>query len=173
MTEQAFGNMVVQYEKLVYTICFQFTRSHHTAQDLAQETFLAAWRHIDSCPEEAAKPWLARIATNKAKDYLKSAYNRRVQTPDTDLPDTGNALFLPKEEPEDITLEKESIQRIESEIRALKEPYLKAAVLYFIEEKSVDEISRLLDRPSKTIHTQLYRAKHQLQKKLKGGPDDG
>ena len=41
------------------------------------------------------------------------------------------------------------------------------------EEKSVDEISQLLDRPPKTIHTQLYRAKNQLQKKLKGGPHDG
>lgn len=166
--------MVLQYEKLVYTICYQFTRNHHTAQDLAQDTFYSAFSHIDSCPSGNEKPWLARIATNKAKDFLKSAYNRRiVSAADDTLPEENGALFLTPSQPEDITLEKETIQKIAAHIRTLKEPYLQVSVLFFLEEKSVEEIATILERPPKTIHTQLYRAKQKLQENLKGESTDG
>lgn len=169
MTEQQFGDLVTQYEKLVYTICYQFTHNHHTAQDLAQETFLSAYSHLDSCPMDNIKPWIARIATNKAKDFLKSAYNRRVLSQDDQtLPEDKGALFMKAEQPEDITMEQEEVRSVAAQIYALKEPYHMVAVMYFLEEKSVEEIALLLKRPPKTVHTQLYRAKNQLQNKLKG-----
>ncbi|MEG1476119.1 MAG: RNA polymerase sigma factor, partial [Oscillospiraceae bacterium] len=73
MQKQDVGVLCEKYERLVYTICYQFTKNHSTAEDLTQETFISAFSHIDTCPKGAEKPWLARIATNKAKDYLKSA----------------------------------------------------------------------------------------------------
>lgn len=174
MTQEQFGEMVLQYEKLVYTICYQFTHNHHTAQDLAQDTFYSAFTHIDSCPSGSEKPWLARIATNKAKDFLKSAYNRRiVSSADDTLPQENGALFLTTPQPEDITLEKEAIEKISNNIQTLKEPYLQVSILFFLEEKSVEEISVILKRPPKTIHTQLYRAKQKLQEFLKGESEDG
>ncbi|MGD9559434.1 MAG: RNA polymerase sigma factor [Oscillospiraceae bacterium] len=170
MNDRQFNEMVGQYERLVYTICYQFTKNHHTAQDLAQETFLSAYSHLASCPAGNEKPWLARIATNKAKDFLKSAYNRRVlAADDTTLPESGDVLFSKQELPEDLTLEREGVLAIEADIRALKEPYHQVAVLYFLQEFSVDEISKRLERPPKTVHTQIWRAKRQLQEKLKGG----
>ena len=75
MNNEQFTHMVQQYERLVYTICYQFTKDHQLAEDLAQETFLAAYSHRGDCPADNYKPWLARIAANKAKDYLKSAYH--------------------------------------------------------------------------------------------------
>lgn len=174
MTKQDFGGIVEKYEKLVYTICYQFTKNHHTAQDLAQDTFLSAYNHIDSCQMENIKPWLARIATNKAKDYLKSAYNRKIQTEGEDgLPENATPLFATNEQPEDIAISRETVQKITAEIEALKEPYASVATLYFLKEKSVDEISQRLERPPKTVHTQLYRAKKILQEKFKGGGYDG
>ena len=65
--------MVQKYQALVYTVCHQLVPDVQEAQDLTQETFLAAWRAIDRCPPGFEKQWLARIAANKAKDYLKSA----------------------------------------------------------------------------------------------------
>lgn len=174
MTDQQFGDFVTQYEKLIYTICYQFTHNHHTAQDLAQETFLSAYSHIGSCPEGNEKPWLARIATNKAKDFLKSAYNRKVYAAaDDTLPEANGALFMATPQPEDITIEKDRVQEIAQNIRSLKEPYHQVAVLYFLEERTVEEISAQLERPPKTVHTQLYRAKQKLQQTLKGGDTDG
>lgn len=162
-----FSEIVTQYERLIYTICYQFTKDHHTAQDLSQETFISAYTHIDSCPADSLKPWLARIATNKAKDYLKSAYNRRVQTAaDDELPETKTVLFAKADMPDDITISREEIRLISEDINALKEPYHKVAVMYFLEEQTVDTIAKRLERPPKTVHTQLYRAKKILQEKL-------
>ena len=80
MTTLEFNALVRQYQGLVYTVCHQLVPDEGDAQDLAQETFLAAWRAIDRCPPGYEKQWLARIASNKAKDYLRSAWVRRVGT---------------------------------------------------------------------------------------------
>ena len=78
MTTLEFNALVRQYQGLVYTVCHQLVPDEGDAQDLAQETFLAAWRAIDRCPPGYEKQWLARIASNKAKDYLRSAWARRM-----------------------------------------------------------------------------------------------
>ena len=89
MTNAEFSKLVGQYQALVYTVCYQLVQDHQTAQDLAQETFLAAYTHMDACPPEHYKPWLARIAANKAKDHLKSAWCRKVGLPGEDaMPET-------------------------------------------------------------------------------------
>ncbi len=75
--------MVQKYQALVYTVCHQLVPDVQEAQDLTQETFLAAWRAIDRCPPGFEKQWLARIAANKAKDYLRSAWVRKMNTPAT------------------------------------------------------------------------------------------
>ena len=77
MTTLEFNTLVQKYQALVYTVCHQLVPDEGDAQDLTQETFLAAWRSIDRCPPGFEKQWLARIASNKAKDYLRSAWVRR------------------------------------------------------------------------------------------------
>ena len=49
MDDARFEQVVEQYERLVYTICYQFTRDSYLAEDMAQEIFLAAYRHKDDC----------------------------------------------------------------------------------------------------------------------------
>lgn len=173
MTKEQFGVVVEQYQKLVYTICYQMVRDHFEAQNLAQETFLAAFTHIDRCREEEMKPWLCRIAANKAKDHLKSAYVRRVQLAreDQEGMESGPGPAAPDLEsaPDDLYIVSEGAENIRAIIRSLHEPYLKVSVLYFLEEKSVDEIAQALGRPRKTVQTQLYRAKLTLQKIIKEG----
>ena len=156
------AEFVGQYEKLVFTVCFQMVRDYQEAQNLAQETFLAAYRSIDRCPPEHYKPWICRIATNKAKDHLKSAYARRVSAPGEEALDA-----LPAQgSPEEAFLAEEGEARIQERIRALPEPYHKVSILYFLEEKPVEDIATLLNRPKKTVQTQLYRAKQILREQL-------
>lgn len=80
-SKEQFSQLVIQYERLVYTICFQLVRSAPAAEDLTQETFLAAYLHRDTMPEGYERQWLGRIAANKAKDYLQSAWNRHTVLP--------------------------------------------------------------------------------------------
>ena len=168
MTNAQFSALVEQYQKLVYTVCYQLVRDHQLAEDLTQDTFVAAFSHMDDCPPDHYKPWLARIATNKARDHLKSAWNRRVTTPgDEAMPDApaltpGSA----PPGPEDLTVSETEAQAIRQMVKDLREPYYQVSVMYFLEERSVEEIARALRRPPKTVHTQLYRAKRLLQQQI-------
>ena len=170
MTNAQFATLVEQYQRLVYTVCYQLVQDHQLAEDLTQDTFVSAFTHMDSCPPEHYKPWLARIAANKAKDHLKSAWNRRVTAPgDEAMPQAppGHWGAAEGQSPEDLTVSRAEAEAIRRMVYQLKEPYLQAAVLFFLQEKSVEEIARALRRPPKTVHTQLYRAKRMLQQKIR------
>lgn len=164
MTNEKFKSLVEQNERLVFSICYQLVRDYHEAQNLAQDTFVAAFAHIDTVTEQNLKAWLARIASNKAKDYLKSAYNRRVSLSE-DMSELD--VLRCESSPEQLCLEGEGAAHIRALILQLKEPYLNVSVLFFLEEKSIDEIVLALERPKKTVQTQLYRARLALQEKLK------
>jgi RNA polymerase sigma-70 factor (ECF subfamily) len=167
MTNEQFKLIVKQYEKLVFSICLQFTRNYHEAENLTQETFISAFKYIDGCDSEKYKQWLARIASNKARDWLKSAYSQHVELAneedDTAQQPDNNPL------PEDSVLTNEGVKEIKRAVLELKEPYKKVSVMFFLEEKDYDQISKQLCRPKKTVQTQVLRAKSILQDKLKGG----
>lgn len=168
MTNAQFAGLVEQYQRLVYTVCYQLVQDHQLAEDLTQDTFVSAFTHMDSCPPEHYKPWLARIAANKARDHLKSAWARRVSAPGDDgMPQAPPPGAAAPPGPEDLTVTRDEAEAIRAMVRSLKEPYLKVSVLYFLEERSVEEISRALRRPPKTVHTQLFRAKKMLQQKIR------
>lgn len=166
MERADFGALMEQYERLVYTICYQFTQNHHTAQDLAQDTFLSVYTHLDSCPADNPKAWVARIATNKAKDHLKSAYNRRVQSMADDTMPSEGALYMSAPQPQEVVQSQSTCSHIADKISQLREPYNTVAVLYFLQNHSVGEIAQRLGRPRKTVQTQLFRARGQLKAQL-------
>ena len=72
MTNAQFAGLVEQYQRLVYTVCYQLVQDHQLAEDLTQDTFVSAFTHMDSCPPEHYKPWLARIAANKKSEAKRS-----------------------------------------------------------------------------------------------------
>ena len=168
MTNAQFATLVEQYQRLVYTVCYQLVQDHQLAEDLTQDTFVSAFTHMDSCPPEHYKPWLARIATNKARDHLKSAWARRVSgAGDDGMPQSRPPGTAAAPGPEDLAVPEDEAAAIRQMVRSLREPYLQVSVMYFLEERSVEEISRALRRPPKTVHTQLFRAKKMLQQQIR------
>lgn len=161
MTKEAFSELVQQYERLVYTICFQLVRDAAAAEDLTQDTFLSAYIHRESLPEGYERQWLARIAANKAKDHLQSAWNRRTVLPgDQDIPP---GLAPPAEE---VALRRGTAAEITAVIAAMKEPYRQVCHLCLLEERSPEETALRLGRPVKTVYTQLSRGKRLLREAL-------
>ena len=168
MTNAQFAGLVEQYQRLVYTVCYQLVQDHQLAEDLTQDTFVSAFTHMHSCPPEQYTPTLARNATNKARYHLKSAWARRVSAPGDDgMPQSPPPGAAAPPGPEDLTVTEDEAAAIRQMVRELKEPYLQVSVMYFLEERSVEEISRALRRPPKTVHTQLFRAKKMLQQKIR------
>ena len=164
MTERQFETMVRDYEKLVYTVCFQVVHDPQTAEDLMQDTFLSAWSHAAQCPADAVKPWLCRIALNKARDHLKSAYSRRVcaaESPELYAPAGAAASGV-----ETLCEAREDARRAAACISGMDEPYRSVCVLYFGQGAPVEQIASVLGRTPKTVHTQLYRARKKLRQSL-------
>ena len=63
-------------------------------------------------------------------------------------------------------MSKDEAGAIRQMVLELKEPYLKVATLFFLEERGIEEIARALERPPKTVHTQLYRARLMLRRQI-------
>ena len=149
LTNASFSQLVVQYERLVYTVCFQLVRDAAAAEDLTQE-------------------WLCRVATNKAKDYLQSAYQRHTLLPGEDNIPPG--LSPPAEE---TVLRRSAAAEIRDLILHMRQPYQPVCRLCLLEEKTPEEAALALGRPVKTIYTQLSRGKRMLREALeRSGNDD-
>lgn len=169
MTKEQFSALVTRYERLVYTICFQLVRDAAAAEDLTQDTFLSAYLHRDRIPEGYERQWLGRVAANKAKDYLQSAWNRRTVLPgDREL---ARGLSPPAEE---AVLRRSAAAEVREAVENLREPYRQVCRLCLLEERSVEEAALALGRPVKTVYTQLSRGRRLLREELeRGGERDG
>ncbi len=164
MNALEFSAMVQRYQALVYTVCHQLVPDEGEAQDLTQETFLSAWRAIDRCPPGFERQWLARIAANKAKDYLRSAWVRRMSTPGDEVLALQGAP--PDGEPEQKVLDEMSAQRLTQMILALREPYKTPCRLVLLEHNSIEQAAKTCGRPEKTVSSQVYRAKKMLAQQI-------
>ena len=159
-SNEYFENLIEEYGNLIFSICYRFTNHYFDAQDLAQETFLSAYRSLDQFDGTYPKAWLTRIATNKCLDYQKQAARKTSPTEDS--------FFLTIEEKQDtleeICLNDDIRNRLLLLIRKLEEPYQSIAYDYFYLEMSPKEIAEKKQKNVKTIQTQIYRTKARMKK---------
>ena len=167
-TNETFSGLVEQYERLVYTVCFQLVRDAAAAEDLTQESFLSAYLHRTSIPEGYERQWLCRVAANKAKDYLQSAYQRHTLLP-------GEEGIPPGQAPpaEETALRRAAEAELRDLILHMREPYQPVCRLCLLEERTPEEAALALGRPVKTVHTQLLRGKKLLRQALERSGNDG
>ncbi len=149
-----------RYQNLIYSICFQFTNDYFDAQDLAQETFLSAYKSMACFDGKNERAWLCRIAANKCLDYLKAAVRRQIPTEEQYFISRSSERSLPERK----LMEQALRQELYDCCMKLKSPYRETAVDYFYYEMDIGEISRKTGRNAKTVQTQVYRAKAMLKK---------
>ena len=152
--------LIDTYENLIFTVCYRLTGNYFDSQELTQETFLSAYKHLSHFDGRNEKAWLTRIATNKCIDYLKRAGRNTYPTEDEyflQLQTRGPTL-------EENILEQEVRTQLLQYCRLLKEPYREIAVLYFYQELGFSEIAQRTGKNLKTVQTQVYRAKAMLKK---------
>lgn len=159
---EAFTKIVKEYTPLLFTVCYRLVHDYQEAENLVQETFLTAYKAIDRFQGTQIKPWLMRIAVNKSKDFLKSSLHTTTE------PVEDETLETAASSPPVYTLleENEGYERLKEACSNLPPPYNQVAILRFVEEKSYEEIARILQKPLKTVQTQGYRAREKLKQVL-------
>lgn len=161
--DEYFIKILNAYEKLVFSICYRMTGNYFDAEDLTQETFLALYKALPSFDGKNPKAFVTRIATNKSLDYLKRAERRTAATEEEEL-----AGYPAKEaEPERILLEKELTDELNKVCQELKPPYNEVALAYYCRGQTAAQIAKMQGKKTKTVQTQIRRAKGMLQKHFK------
>ena len=152
----AFGELVRQYERLVLGVAWSILRDYHAAQDVAQETFVTAYRRLADLKNRGAfGPWVAQIAVRCCHQFRNS---RPMLPLSTD--------HEPTHVPPELLLLNEETDRILTAIRALPEHEQTIVFLRYMEGRDVATIARLTNRPLGTVTKQLSRAVRRLKNLL-------
>ena len=157
------SELIDTYQKLVFSICYKVTEDYFAAEDLAQETFLSVYQKYDTFDGKNEKAWICRIATNKSIDYVRSDVKRNIPTEDSFF----EVMTEGRDGPEEQCMETEIKSDFVQICNSLKPPYDEIARAYYLEEKTVAEIAGDRKINSKTIQTQVYRARDMLKKKYR------
>ena len=155
--------LVQQYEKDLLRICCIYLRNRAAAEDAVQDTFLKAFKSMDSFRGESSeKTWLIRIALNCCRDYRRSAWYRYI-----DFRVSVDQLPVLRSDPpsdEHIALT--------TAIMKLKPKYMEVVLLYFYEGYPIREIAKMLKLTEAAVSVRLRKAKQKLRSELEGGEDD-
>ena len=165
----AFAELVRRHQSTVRACLRKLTAGNHAlADDLAQETFILAWRNLRSFRQEARfSTWLYRIATNR---WLADARKRKEELLGDradDLPDDETGGVVPGDamgsDPARATILKLDLERA---MRALSEGERAAIVQCYHNDLTHEEAAYVLDLPVGTVKTHVLRGKQKLKAAL-------
>ncbi len=163
--KNAFRALVLRYQRMVFSFLGRFLFQAQVLEDLAQETFLRAYRHIaDFNAEKGASfsTWLITIARNLAINE-KAKKKRRREHPSSFM-ELNQALA--EESPQDI-LEKSNLHsRVHDAINQLPEKFHTAVILSYFDELSIEEIAQIEECPVGTVKSRVFRGKQILRQIL-------
>ncbi|MDR7074947.1 RNA polymerase sigma factor SigW [Fictibacillus barbaricus] len=166
--QEAFEGIVDLFKDKIYRHCFRMVGNGHEAEDLAQETFLKAYRNIDKYNNDFKfSTWIFRIATNLCIDRLrkkKPDYYLDAEVPGTEGANIYSQLAVEDPLPEEVVTENERRNELQQEIMKLPEKYRTAIVLKYVEDLSLEEISQIMDIPVPTVKTRIHRGREALKK---------
>src|SRR5712692_4488433 len=164
--QDAFAQLVQQHQRRVFNLVFRMLGQYEEANEVSQETFLAAWQGLPSFRGDACfSTWLYRIAYNCALKQLEQRKHdialQVVVQAEQVVANTG------REEPVDAALERHARQALVHEhLSELPAKYRIVLVLRHLQEMTYEEMAEILTMPIGTIKTHLFRARNLLKERL-------
>lgn len=142
-----FRRFIEQYENYVVTIALRILGNREEAKDAAQETFIKLYRSLDRLDREKnEKNWVCTIAVNTCRDHFRKRHREgTVPLEGMDLPARPNPID-------------ERLWARELLLR-LPLPFREVLVLFYMEDRSVKEISKILKLPEILVKVRLFRAR--------------
>lgn len=161
---RAFNELMNRYKRQVYSLILRIVHNPADAEDLAQDTFIKAYRNLAAFdPQYPLLTWLFKIAHNTSIDHLRSCKGSTVTIDDEENPieleDTAPSL----EEKMERESEKALIERM---VATVPDPYREVLVLRHQQELSYEEIAEVMQIPVGTVKVRLFRGREILKNKL-------
>ena len=176
--QRAFEMLVVKYQRRVERLIGRMVRDTDLVPDIAQETFIRAYKALGQFRGEAQfYTWLYRIAVNTAKKQLLELKRDPLVTMSAlksqeDDETSGSELELngqvaDAETPEALLASKEIAQAVNEAMAALPKELGQAIALREIEGLSYEEIAQALDCPIGTVRSRIFRAREAISARIK------
>lgn len=161
----AFEVLVRKYQDRIIRVLYLLLGNADDAQDVAQETFIRAFRCINAFKGTASfATWLHRIAINSARNWIRDC--KREKEILTSADDIWHSV---SDKPEDSLLAKERTLEIRSALAQLPTHYREAIILRHFDELSYEEIAEVQQVPIGTVRSRLAKARMLLQTYLGHG----
>ncbi len=166
--EEKYTGYVQLYADTMLRIAINYCRELADAEDIVQEAFLKLYETgTEFSDDEHVKRWLIRVTINACKNYLSSAWKRRMQ------PMGFQELQLAQDfgsyaNPSWISAYSKESSALFLAVTSLPEKYRSVVHLYYYESYSTKEIAQILQKKETTIQTRLMRARKMLKQQLKG-----
>lgn len=169
-SEPAFEQIVRRYQRPIISLLLRLTGDPALAEDLAQETFVKAFRSLAAFDAtRRLSAWIFRIAHNTAVDAMRRRRPVTVALSDPSAPDHPGAVEAaapPSADP----VEREALRRaLDSAIGLLKPDQREAVALRYDEGLAFEEIGQILGIPEATARSHVHRARKELMRLLSAG----
>jgi RNA polymerase sigma-70 factor (ECF subfamily) len=164
----SFNQLVLRWERPIYALAYRVIGREEDARDVAQETFLRAFRALSGFKGQAKfSSWLYRITLNLCRDWIR----RERRAPVAQAPEGVDLIELaseaePLETIEDLVARRELGRAVARAMATLPEEQRTAIVLKEYHGLTFQEIAELLDCPLSTVKTRLYQGLSVLRKQL-------
>jgi RNA polymerase sigma-70 factor (ECF subfamily) len=160
----AFEALYDKYKGQIYRTALAITHQREAAEEILQDCFLRAYRHIHKVNSEAhLSPWLHRIAINLAHNWIAR------ERPWASLEEFVDWLTVsPRLSPERIVEEKELQDVVQQAVDSLEFRQRAVVILFYLQGFNLTEIAYVLDCPVGTVKSRLYHARENLRRKLMG-----
>ena len=174
--QKAYELLVLKYQRRIQRLIGRMVRDVDLVEDIAQETFIRAYRALAQFRGEAQfYTWLYRIAVNTAKKALvdmkrdptvSESALRGGSDEEDETSGVENELTSP-ETPETVLAAKEIANAVNAAMEALPEELRQAVTLREIEGLSYEEISEMMNCPIGTVRSRIFRAREAISAKVK------
>lgn len=173
-SEKAYRELLDRYQRPVFSLIYRMVRDREQAEDLAQETFVKVFNHIDRFdPKYKFSSWIFKIASNLTIDAIRkkeldtvSLDGSRNATTSDEVDSTRITVESRDENPEEYLEARELGREIEQAIGELRAEYQTAILLRHVEGRPYEEIAEIMGVPLGTVKTYIHRARSELRTTL-------
>ncbi len=161
----AFGWIVRRYQSLICALAYNATGSLSQSEDLAQETFLAAWRQLSALREPAKlRAWLCRISRNITYDALKK--QGREPMHGAESLEAAHESHATEDSPTDHAISREEEAILWRSIESIPEPYREPLILFYRQHQSIPRVAEALDLTEDAVKQRLSRGRKLLREQV-------
>lgn len=160
--------LIREYGNDVLRTAYMYVKDLHIAEDIFQEVFIKVNQKLSTfVGDSSIKTWIIRITINTCKDYLKSAYNRRV-VPMMEYQEDAIVSVSDYDEIE----KQDTNSLIKDSILSLPKKYKDVIICVYFHEMTIAEAAKTLNVAEGTVKSRLSRAKSKLKGMLEGRISD-